>query len=153
MTTISDLHRTVEQTIATKRLGTPVFVRYLLHSHDKASVIPTRLACIAEAIRNWLNKQKLDRIYAIGSAASGHMTLTLEFDKGGTAQVSWVSGRGRGEGVDLMVIGNHGAIYHDVGATRLWDQPAPPLKDEPDDSLVQLIKKAIQSGQPESTKK
>lgn len=148
MITFADLHRAVQSTIASKRLGRPVFVRYTLQGQDKPETIVPRLAQVTAAVRDWLG-QPLDRLYATGTVKGGQISLTLQFRDGGTAQVSYARGQSRGSGVDLLVLGNHGAIYHDAGSANLWDEPATPLAESPDATLQALIERALKSGKPE----
>jgi hypothetical protein len=149
MPTLADLHRSIQSTLASKRLGTPVFVRYLLQTQDKPAAAVARLAQLAGAVRDWLG-QPVERVYVVGPAKSSHLTLTMEFRGGATAQVSWTSSAPRAGGVDVMLLGNHGAIYHDFGTGNLWDEPAGALADKPDETLVRLIERSLKSGQPES---
>src|SRR5262245_8941759 len=128
MTTLADLHRSVQATLASKRLGRPVFVRYLLQSQEKADAAVPRLALLAGTVRDWVG-QPLERVYALGTLRGGQLSLTLEFRDGATALVSWTAGPPRGDGVDLTVLGNHGALYHDAGAAQLWDEPATGPRD------------------------
>ncbi|MSQ96057.1 MAG: hypothetical protein EXR98_16090 [Gemmataceae bacterium] len=148
MTTLAYLHLAVQTTLASKRLGTPVFARYLYHSPLKGQAIITRLAKTAAAVRDWLN-QPLDRVLAQGASASRHITLLLEFRSGATAVVTWVGTTGRGGGVDLTLVGNHGALYHDAGDASLWDEAFTADDAAPDRDLVTLIERAIKSGRPE----
>src|SRR4051812_5783699 len=122
MTTATDLNRAVQATLASKRLGTPVFVRYALQSEDRADAIVPRLAQMTATVREWL-AQPLARIYAIGAVAKGQVALTLEFRDGGSALVTWSRTPPRGDGVDLLVLGNHGALAHDAGSAPSWDEP------------------------------
>ncbi|MCI0377071.1 MAG: hypothetical protein L0215_05670 [Gemmataceae bacterium] len=143
----ADLYRAVETTLASKRLGTPVFVRYHFHAVAKQAV--TRLAQISATIGAWLN-QPLERVYALGSVKEQRIHLTLEFQGGATALVTWAGAPGRGNGIDLTVLGNHGAIYHDAGAGNLWEDGAQQVAAEPDKERVALIERALRSGQPEA---
>ena len=77
------------------------------------------------------------------------MSLTLQFRDGATALVSFARGQPRGDGVDLMVLGNHGALYHDAGSAQLWDEPADDWPDRPDPDLLAAIERALRSGKPE----
>jgi len=151
MMTLANLHTAVQTTLASKRLGKPVFVRYLLQGSDKVEAIPGRLAQITLVVQEWLG-QPLERIYAVGSADSGQVSLTLQFREGATAQVTFVRGQPRGSGVDLMVLGNHGAIYHDAGSAGLWDEAAAALPDRPDPVVKEAIERALRSGKPEGLK-
>jgi len=148
MTTLADLHRGVQSTLASKRLGTPVFVRYHYHSPLKGQTVLARLAKTTATVRSWLD-QPLERIFAQGTATSRHVTLTLEFRSGVTAVVTWVGTNGRGGGVDLTLIGNHGALYHDAGDAPLWDEAFASDDAAPDKDLTAWIERAIKSGRPE----
>jgi hypothetical protein len=152
MTTLADLHRSVQTTLASKRLGTPVFVRYLYTGQEKTSAVLPRLAQIVDVVRAWIN-QVLERIYAIGTVKEGQVALTLEFRGGATALVSWAAGTPRGAGADLMVLGNHGALYHDAGSTNLWDEPARPPAMEVDKTLLDWVERAVRTGRPEAAGK
>src|SRR5262249_38912355 len=107
MTTLADLHRAVQATLASKRLGRPVFVRYLLHGPDRATAALPRLAQLTAAVRDWIG-QSLERVHAVGSPKAGQVSLTLEFSGGATALVCWASSTAAGYGIDLTVLGNHG---------------------------------------------
>src|SRR5262245_44988640 len=121
MTFFAELHRSIQATLASKRLGRPVFVRCTLQGLDKPETVLPRLAQVAGLVRQWLD-QPLDRLYAVGSPESGQVALTLVFREGGTAVVSYARGQPRGAGVDLMLLGSRGAIYHDAGTAELWDE-------------------------------
>src|SRR5687767_5837371 len=117
--TFADLHRTVLAAVASKRLGTPVFVRCTLQGPDKPDALIAKLARLTAAVREWV-AQPLDRIYAVGKGENGQVTLSLVFRDGATAQVSYARGERHGDGVDLILLGNRGAMYHDVGGANLW---------------------------------
>jgi len=63
--------------------------------------------------------------------------------------VTWVGGAGRGAGVDLSILGNRGAIYHDAGTSELWDEPAQSDAVAPDQGLRAWIERALASRRPE----
>src|SRR5687767_6594631 len=109
MTTLPDFHRAVQTTLASKRLGTPVLVRYFYHSPIRDQAALARLAKTTALVRDWRGVP-LERIVAQGAAR--HITLLLEFRGGPTAVVTWIRAAGRGDGVDLTLIANHGAIFH-----------------------------------------
>jgi hypothetical protein len=149
MSTLADLHRAVQSTLASKRLGRLVFVRYLLCSRDKAEAALPRLAQLSATVRDWIG-QPLERLHANGNPRGGQVSLTLEFRAGATALVSWASSPPRGDGLDLMILGNHGALYHDAGSAGLTDDadlgPAGPA----DKGLLALLERAMRSGRPEA---
>jgi predicted dehydrogenase len=149
MAALTDLHRTVQATLASKRLGQAVFVRCTLQDLGKPETIVPKLAHLAALAREWLG-QPLARVYAVGSPAAGNVSLTLQFRAGATALISYAHGPPQGDGIDLMVIGQRGAIYHDVGAGDLWDEPAAGAPEPVDPALRAIIERALRSGQPEA---
>ena len=142
MPSLADLHRSVQETLASKRLGTPVFVRYLLRSPEQPAAVPARLAWIAGVVRDWLG-QPLERIYVQGQAKNGHLDVTLEFRQGATAVIHW-SAIAQAAAADVMILGNHGALYHEGHAPYAL----PPVK--PDAAIANLIDRALRSGRPET---
>jgi hypothetical protein len=151
MTTLADLHRAVQTTLASKRLGTPVFVRYHYHASLKGQAVVARLAKTVAIARDWLNAP-IERILAQGSVASRHVTVLLEMRGGATAVVTWVGTPSRGAGVDLTVLGNHGAMYHDAGDDPLYDAAFAADDAAPDRDLVALIERTLKSGRPEDVR-
>src|SRR5262249_30733506 len=92
----------------------------------------------------------IERVLAQGSSASRHVTLLLELRGGATAIITWIGTTGRGAGVDLTLLGNHGTIYHDAGDAPLHDATFAPDDAAPDRDLVALVERALKSGRPES---
>jgi hypothetical protein len=152
MTRLADLHASVETTLASKRLGTPLFVRYLFQSQDKNGVILARLTQVAGTIRDWMG-QPIERVYAQGQVKSRLVQLTLEFRGGGSALVGWSAGPGRGDGVDLLILGNRGSLTYDAGTGLLWDMALASLDDKADPALQELIERAMRSGRPERVRR
>jgi hypothetical protein len=147
MSSLADLHRAVQATITSKRLGQPVFIRYLWHSPEKSNGILPALTDLVWTVGEWLG-QPLIRICAVGSAAIGHISLTLEFSHGATALVGWSQSRAPGSGVDLMVIGNRGALYHDAGSVDLWADPFAPGNLPERAALQRWIEEALGTARP-----
>jgi hypothetical protein len=147
MPPLADLHRAVQTALAGKRPGKPVFVRYLLQGPEKPEAIVPRLAQVADVVRGWLG-QPLQRVYAVGSPADGQVSLTLQFREGAAALVTFARGQPQGRGVDLLVLGNHGALYYDAGGDNSWDE-AGDLADRPDPALQAAVERALRSGKPE----
>jgi hypothetical protein len=148
MASLADLHHAVQATIASKRLGRPVFVRYTIQGLDKPETIVPQLARATTGVQDWLG-QPLTRIYAVGTVGSGQVALTLSFREGATGLVSFAHGQPRGDGTDVMVLGNHGAVYHDAGDASLWDETVA-TDGKPDPVLVGAIERALRSGRPEA---
>jgi hypothetical protein len=148
MTTLADLNRSVQGVIAGKRIGKPVFVRAHWMGQEKTAAIVPRLSLLVGIARDWLG-QALDRLYALRSPDGSQVTITLQGREGGTAQVSFVPGPPRGDGLDVMILGNHGAIYHDAGNASLWDEALDPGDAKPDPRILAVVERSLRSGKPE----
>jgi hypothetical protein len=146
-TDLDDLARAVQGVLAGKRVGKPVFVRFTLHGPGKAEDIVPRLAGMVGAVRQWVG-EPLARLYAIGSPRSGQVSLALQFHEGASALVSFARGKPHGDGIDLLLLGNHGSICYDSGTGPAWDGTARPGKEPPDPKLATAIERAIRSGRP-----
>ena len=54
--------------------------------------------------------------------------------------------------MDLILVGNHGAAYHDFGGANLWEGDSVAEEPAPDKKLQTLIERALESAQPISAK-
>lgn len=142
------LEQNVQSVLARKRLGQPVFVRYTLCEPRKEEERLTYLARMTDAACRWL-AQPLERVFAVGTLASGTINLTLQFRQGATALISLAASPCLGDSVDLMVLGNHGALYHDAGQGPQWNGGTRYRSTQTDAKLTGLIERALRSGQPE----
>ncbi|MFO0970383.1 MAG: hypothetical protein U0793_32945 [Gemmataceae bacterium] len=138
----ADFQRAVDATLASKRLGVPVFARLLVQHAATAKGAAALLAHLVAAANGWLD-QPLQRIYALGAIKNRNVTLTLEYQRGATAQITWTGAAPHGSAVDLMLVGNHGAAYHDLAALA-WDAPAA----EPPKDLLAWVQRALESARP-----
>jgi hypothetical protein len=148
MASLADLHRAVQTTLAGGRLGKPVFVRYFLQYPGEPDTLLPRLAQAAASARTWLG-QSLERVYALGTQASGQASVTLQFREGGTALILCARCEPRGEGVDLLVLGSKGALYHAADSADLWEEQASNPAEPVDRTIRTAIESALRSGQPE----
>jgi hypothetical protein len=149
MTSCADLHLAVETTLASGRLGRPVFVRYLVQSRDPGETVIPRLARLLCVIRAWLG-QPLERLYGVGSAAAGQVSLTVQFRDGATALITFSRGQPGGAGVDLLVLGNHGSLAFDAENDAFWEEMPQGGEPAPDDCLQAAIEQSLASGRPVS---
>jgi hypothetical protein len=145
MASLADLHRAVQKTLASGRLGQPVFLRYLVRGSEGGEAIRERMAqCIALA-REWLH-QSLVSVYAVGSPESCQVSLTLEFDGGATALLGYASTPPQDAGVDLLLLGNHGALYHEAAASVHAEEAQ---RSDADADIQAVLQRALHSGRPE----
>jgi hypothetical protein len=140
------LDQAVRAAIDSKRIGQPVFVRFTFHAGGPAKEARARLLRMAELARGWVG-QDLARVQATGSWRGGQVCLALTFVGGASALVSHARGQGPAAGPDLMVLGNHGALYHDPGLANLWGGGMD-LGKPADEKLAVDIDRALRTGQP-----
>ena len=138
----------MQSTIASKRIGKVVFVRYVLQGTPLPEPALLKLAAAVAAVGNWIGSS-LDKLYGM-RGDGGQISLTLQFRDGATALVNFVHGPPRGNGVDLLVLGNHGAIYHDAGTASLWDEEKLTVEDNPRSAILTAIERALRSGKLEA---
>jgi hypothetical protein len=142
-----DLQRAVEETLANGRIGRVVFVRYSLHGLDPRRRLIDGVAALAGAATRWVGGQ-VELIIAVGSEKAGQLSATLVFGSGESAAVTCGRAPGPGSGMDLMIVGNRGAVYHDGGSSVLWPVGAmDPGAAEP--RLVAAIARSLASGRAE----
>jgi hypothetical protein len=147
MATLAELHQAVRTTLASQRLGQPVFVRYLVQDLYEAETVAPRLAQITAIVRDWL-RQPLERLYAIGTPANGQVALTLQFREGATAVVILACCQPRGPGVDLLVLGSRGTLAYDAGSAELWDETLEAAGPSAEPLIQAAIEQSLRSGQP-----
>ncbi len=107
------LEASVQGVIDQKRIGRPVFVRYTLLGSLRPEELPALLSRMLDAARRWLN-QPLARVHAVGSPDSGQVSVAARTQGGATALLSAGCTRGPGDVIDVMILGDHGAIFHDA---------------------------------------
>ncbi len=142
MPSLMDLHRAVANALAAGRVGTPVFVRYLLLTPDEPQQVPARLAEITGTVSSWIG-QPLVGVYAPAPIRDATATATLRFRGGGTAQVSVGPGDGA---VDVLLLGSRGTLVHEPAGSAAYDVPPP----QPDPQLLSLLSRALRCTQPEA---
>jgi hypothetical protein len=136
---LADLQRSVQAVVASKRIGQPVFIRLTWQTGE---VSLDRAGELVELVRQWTG-QAVDKLHAVGSLAGGQLCLSVQFANGATALVSLAKTPPRGDGVDLLLIGNHGSVMYDSGTAMLWDGAAVPTDLRPDAKLRQQIEQAV----------
>ncbi len=145
MSKFSDLNRAVLDAIKAGRIGQPVFVRCLIHSVDNSKESAGPLAAVVQAVQNWVG-EPVHRIYPADSRGET-VTLAIRFRAGASALVSTIRSRSR-SGFDLIVLGNHGAMYHEglagegegrSGSSNIEIVDVPP-------ALLTAVENAIRSG-------
>ena len=112
MSTFDMLYRAVSETVAAGRVGTPVFVRCVAHVAAGRADLDARLSRTLGATAGWLGDVPR-RVFALGDAESGQITVTLESEQGRAAFVSVGLAFDRMPLVDLLLLGSRGSIHHE----------------------------------------
>lgn len=143
---IDDLDRAMWAVLASKRLGTPVFVRLTVAGDDQDAAIVARVAGLLDLAAAWLG-QEVARLHATGALDHGQLCVTATAKEGGCAIVSFTGGKAHGDGLDLLLIGSLGASYRDAGSGSLWDG-LPAGGPKPRAATTRAIQQALKTGKP-----
>ncbi len=112
------LNQTVSETLAGGRAGAPLFIRWTAAAAQDTAELKPLLAEMSAYAETWLSA-KPRRIYATGSADSGHLSLALEFETGESAVLAITLAHDH-PSMNLAILGAFGSIFHTDS-----HQPAP----------------------------
>ncbi len=104
------LNKTVGETLASGRVGAPVFVRWTAAAAENSEELKSLLAEMSVYAGSWLATGPR-RLYANGAEAQGHLSLALEYENGSSALLAVTLSNGR-PFMSLVILGARGAIYH-----------------------------------------
>ena len=140
------LYQTIKEILDTGRVGIPVFVRCTIQfasGSERAGNILARMLTMASS---WLEASPLE-VYAQNSNGSGQITVTIKYAGGQTSIVSVNSAAATVTRIDLMLLGNKGALYHDAEALA----PGFDLTEEPiqiPEWLLDTLERSLRAGKP-----
>lgn len=121
MTYLTRLTEAIKNELAQGRLGTPVYVRIVIvASSDHGHLVPVSVAGI-QVVQELLGPA-IDEIFVAGSVESGTLSLQLHLQGGRTGQVVVILKREGAPGADLLLVGNHGTLRHDLAEAGLADE-------------------------------
>ncbi len=154
MVSVAQIDRAIRSVLASQRVGQPVFVRCLIQGSATGYEVEKTLARVTGLMSAWLNQQ-LQRIYALGASQGEGANLALQFRDGATALVSYLHEPGRGDDLNLMILGNHGAIYHEGCSALMGDEVNPFFSGQEHPAvevtpILDAVQRSLRSGQPES---
>ena len=142
------LYQTIKEIIETGRVGTPVFVRFVVQVMPSGEHILDTLARFLVITGLWLTSIPI-RVYVQHKENSAQITASVEYTGGQTAIVSVNIANVISSRIDLMMIGNKGAVYQD-------SEMMPPEFDvdfEPSsipEWLIDAIEQSLFAGKPVS---
>ncbi len=149
------LYQTVKEILDTGRVGVPVFVRCVVQLPPDSGYMINTLARMLMLVGSWL-KAMPSRIYAQSRYGSTQVTASVQYTGGQTAIVSVTSARGSSSRhcventsprVDLILLGNKGALYHD--GTAIPTEPDITFESLPVPRwLISALEHSLQAGRP-----
>ena len=140
------LYQTIKEIIDAGRVGTPVFVRFIIQTIPIDEHIIDILARTLVMTGSWFTSIPI-RIYVQHKENTAQVTASVEYTSGQTAIVSVNISNAFTSRVDLMILGNKGALYHDGEVTPSgFDFGAEPLTVP--EWLTDIIERSLFAGKP-----
>ena len=140
------LHQTIEEIIATGRVGVPVFVRCAAQVPPQEENMYDVLARVLTMAVSWLKESPLKVYVQIGDNLR-KITATVQCLGGQTAVVSVNATPDATPRVDIMILGSKGALYHDGDALPPgFDIDAEPMPVP--EWLVDALGRSLSAGTP-----
>ena len=144
---IQSLRQSVQSVIDEGRIGSPVFLRCIIHAPIEAAGTVGGIAALSAMANSWMPDPP-EQIYAIDDADRTQITTMVKYAGGQSALLSVNRLPADGEvTVDLRLVGNNGIIYHETptGSYRLMNES---LSFSGGEDLVDVIRQGLETKQP-----
>lgn len=139
------LKKSVQSVLEKDRVGSPVFLRCVLHvAGDAANLLSSAAEMVALA-NGWMPSTPT-RVYAQGSAETTQVTVMVHYVGGQMALLS-VDQVDVETAIDIMLVGNKGVIYHETPVGRHYQNATLPELSGTGE-LTDAIVQSLESGQP-----
>src|SRR5262245_45571344 len=112
MAYLDQLEKWIASGLAQKPVGEPVAVRAFYQLTADHGLLLPMLAAATSMTATWFSSQPV-RLYALGGAQTGYISVLAEFARGQTAILTVESLQQRRPAVSVLVIGNHGTLRHE----------------------------------------
>ena len=139
------LEKSVQSVIDEDRIGNPVFLRCVLNIASEASSLLQPAAEIVALSNGWMPSQP-QSIYAQGDVDATQVTVMVKYADGQMAVLS-INRVDTETGIDIMLVGNKGVIYHETPLGRHYLSATPPQLNKLGE-LSDAITQALASDQP-----
>ncbi len=139
------LEKSVQSVIDEDRIGSPVFLRCVLNIASEASSLMQPAAEIVALSNGWMPSQP-QSIYAQGDVDATQVTVMVKYADGQMAVLS-INRVDTETGIDIMLVGNKGVIYHETPLGRHYLSATPPQLNKLGE-LSDAITQALASDQP-----
>ena len=144
---IESLQQSVQSVIDEGRIGSPVFLRCMVHAPIEAADTVGGIAALTTIANEWMPDPP-EQVYALDNADRTQITAMVKYAGGQSALLSMNRLPAGGEvTVDLRLVGNNGIIYHETptGPYRLMNLP---LSFSGGEDLIDAIRQGLDTKQP-----
>jgi hypothetical protein len=146
---MKDLDTSVQEVIKAGQIGRPVFVRCMVGVPEDREDQVKLFVDLVMNVQVWIG-EAIERIYAVGAWGPG-LSICLQFRNGASAIISGKTSREWFK--DLIVLGDHGAIYRHgftggVVAKLARSFPGSDLKQ----AIREALESAVESGEPQTVR-
>ena len=144
---IQSLQQSVQSVVDEGRIGSPVFLRCIVHAPIEAADTVGGIAALTAIANSWMPNPP-EQLYALDNADKTQITAMVKYAGGQSALLSVNRLPAGGEvTVDLRLVGNNGIIYHETptGPYRLMNEP---LSFNGGEGLVDAIRQGLETKQP-----
>ncbi len=139
------LKKSVQSVLEKDRIGSPVFLRCVLHLADESADLLSSIGVVTALTNEWIPSPP-ERVYAQGHVDNTQVTVMVHYVGGQMALLS-VDKDDIETAIDIMLVGNKGVIYHETPIGRHYQNAIPPELDGTGE-LTAAIAQSLESGQP-----
>ena len=139
------LKKSVQSVLEKDRIGSPVFLRCVLHVAGEDVDLLSSMAEMTALANAWILSPPA-RVYAQGDVDSTQVTVMVHYVAGQMATLS-VNRVDIETAIDIMLVGNRGVIYYETPVGRHY-QNAILLELDGIGELTAAIAQSLESGQP-----
>ena len=139
------LKESVQSVLEKDRIGSPVFLRCVLHIAGEGQNLLSPAAEVAALANEWIPSSPA-RVYAQGNVGTTQVTVMIHYVGGQMALLS-VNRVDIETAIDIMLVGNKGVIYHETPIGRHYPNAIPPEFGDSGE-LTDAITQSFESGEP-----
>lgn len=143
---LRDVFDSVQSAIRQKSIGQPVFVRLTVFNLQTVSLLDLA-ARLLTAAQSWVSQKAVSVFAARDSAKGDHLSLLCRFADGATALIAVHRVAPKGDGIDLHVVGNKGALVFE-GLSATMPRAADSAGLELDAALHEAVSRAFETAGP-----
>ena len=142
---MESLKKSVQSVLEKDRIGSPVFLRCVLHVAGEDVNLLSSVAEMTALANGWMPSSAAS-IYTQGDTNGTQVTVMVHYVAGQMALLS-VNRVDIDTAIDIMLVGNKGVIYHETPVGRHYLNAILP-EISGTDELTEAIAQSLDSGQP-----